>query len=199
MTDVAPFVRGLREGRVVAAASESSFGFLADPRNPAALDRLARIKPRGTDKGLPLVAPSSVAAFALATEVPELARALARDFWPGPLTLVLACSGLDPRLTLDGTVAVRVPGDSSMATLTHAIGAPLTATSANHPSEPPLLAASDVRREFDAFVEAGDLVVVDGTAPGGPPSTIVVVGSRVRVVREGAVPGANVLAVVGAG
>jgi L-threonylcarbamoyladenylate synthase len=89
---------------------------------------------------------------------------------------------------LDGRVAVRVPGASPAAELVRAFGRPLTATSANLPGEPPATTALAVERAFGEALRAGALTVWRDEAPGGLPSTLVVVeGNRARIARDGAV------------
>jgi tRNA A37 threonylcarbamoyladenosine synthetase subunit TsaC/SUA5/YrdC len=179
---------------------------LADVHNPDALANLLRIKPRGSDKGQPLVAPN-IGCWQTLVEPPSaLARRLAERFWPGPLTLVTAArENLDARLTLNGNVAVRVPGPSIAADIVALHGAALTATSANDPGAPPCLSSDEVASVFQTALARGQLVVVAGTAPGGAPSTLVqldcvpggtaallggTVGGGFRVIREGAISSA---------
>ena len=184
--------RALKEGRVVAAPTESSYGLLADVHNPAALATLLSIKPRGSDKGQPLILPNLACWQTLVQPPSALAQQLAEHFWPGPLSLVTAArESLDTRLTLNGNVAVRVPGPSVAADIVAHYGAPLTATSANDPGAPPCLSADEVARVFETGLARGQLVVVAGTAPGGAPSTLVQLDSqRWHVIREGAIPSA---------
>ena len=220
LSDWRDAARALKEGRVVAAPTESSYGLLADVHNPDAIANLLSVKPRGSDKGQPLVAPSLGSWLTLVQPPSALARKLAERFWPGPLTLVTAArESLDARVTLNGNVAVRVPGPSVAADIVALYGAALTATSANDPGAPPCLSADEVARVFQTAIGRGQLVVVVGTAPGGAPSTLVqldgvlggtaavlggtaaVLGGtagaldgsavdRWRVLREGAIPSA---------
>lgn len=192
MMDWREALEALRQGRVVAAPTESSYGLFADVHQPEALSGLLEIKPRGNDKGQPLVAPSVEAWRELVEPPPAAALRLAEHFWPGPLTLVVrAQSTLDARVTLNDQVAVRVPGGSPAAELVRRYGAALTATSANDPGAPPCLAAEEVERVFDSAVRAGRLVVIPGTAPGGAPSTLVRLGEGSwSVIREGAISSA---------
>ncbi len=195
-------VRVLHRGGVVAAATESFFGLLADATNARAVDRLLSLKPRGADKGQPLLAPNVDVWAGLVLDVPPLAARLAHAFWPGGLTLVLPVrpGAVDERVTLDGTVAVRVPGASPARALVEAFGRPLTATSANSPGEPPARTVLDVSSYFPAAVERGELTVLPGVAPGGAVSTIVVVsGDDYRVVRSGAVSADQVQSALAAG
>src|SRR5690349_21439399 len=130
--DLSEALEALSQGRVVAAPTESSYGLLADVRQPAALSELLSIKPRGNDKGQPLIAPSVQSWRELVQTPPEAALRLADRFWPGQLTLVVAAlENVDTRVTLNGDVAVRVPGRSPAAEIVARYGAPLTATSAN--------------------------------------------------------------------
>ena len=95
---------------------------------------------------------------------------------------------LDPRLTVHGTVGVRWPGPSDAARIAHAFGRPVTATSANVTGSPPARTPSEVVAQFEAPLQAGELTLVTGAAPGGPPSTLVTVaGDEVRLVRPGAI------------
>jgi L-threonylcarbamoyladenylate synthase len=187
---VKEYVRALEAGLVVAAATETFFGLLVDATRASALDALLRVKPRGADKGIPLILPDAASWTTLVPAVPEAARALAAEFWPGALSIALpALPGLDPRVTLDGSVAVRVPPPCAAAELARAFGKPLTATSANLPGEPPATVETEVLRSLGGAVASGALLVLPGTSPGGLPSTLVSVGEDgARLVRPGRVP-----------
>jgi L-threonylcarbamoyladenylate synthase len=186
----------LRRGEVVAAATESFFGLLADIARADALDRLLALKPRGLEKGMPVVLPARTAWNGLVRVVPPVATALADAFWPGPLTIALeAAPGVDTRLMLDGRVAVRLPGECIAADLARAYGRPLTATSANPPGLPPATRPEHVSDAFRAAV-GRTLNVLEGTAPGGEPSTVVVVEEQSwSVVRAGRIAAAEIAAV----
>ena len=186
-----PALQQLRAGRVVAIATESFFGLLADIGNPSAVEALFALKPRGADKGVPIVLPSREAWAALvAGEVPALARAFADELWPGGLSIALpAAPGVASRVALDGTVAVRLPGASPAAELARRFGRPLSATSANLPGEPPAVSSDTVNATFADAIAQGALLVVPGKSPGGAPSTVVRVSeTEYAVARVGAVP-----------
>jgi L-threonylcarbamoyladenylate synthase len=189
----------LARGRVVAIATESFFGLLADVTSTSAVDELLSLKPRGSDKGVPLLLPDRASWLTVTDSVPELADRLASRFWPGPLTIALPRKPeLDVRLSLDESVAVRVPGESPAYELVRAFGRPLTATSANLPGQPPATRDAEVAASFGEAIGDGRLLVVRGTAPGGRPSTVVVVGTEgLRIAREGAISSAAVLAAAG--
>lgn len=120
------------------------------------------------------------------------ADALARAFWPGPLTLVLpGGSGRLPDLLRgpEGGFAVRWTSHQGIARLVAALDAPLTSTSANLPGSQPAPGAAAIVRDFQAAVNAGHLLVLDGGVLGNrPPSTVVdCTQPGARLVREGAV------------
>jgi L-threonylcarbamoyladenylate synthase len=179
----------LERSGVVAAPTETFFGLLADATRQEAIDRLFCIKPRGHEKGVPLLLPDRATWRTLVRELPPTAERLAEAFWPGPLTIALpAAPELDPRLLVDGRVAVRLPADSLAARLAQARGCPLTATSANRTGEPPATAAEQVRAAFGLELGRSELFLAGERAPGGAPSTVVVVDNdRWRLVRAGAV------------
>lgn len=195
-------VEALRRGLVVAAATESSYGLLADAANPEALDRLLALKPRGASKSQPLIVPDSETFETLVTEVSPLARRLAEVFWPGPLTLVLeARASLDPRIVLDGGVAVRVPGPSPASEVLRALARPLTATSANLPGQPPALEEHQVTEVFADAIRSGVLHVVPGRAPGGAPSSMVQIRrdrdrGNWKILRIGSIPESDLLRIL---
>ncbi|MBN1607441.1 MAG: L-threonylcarbamoyladenylate synthase [Polyangiaceae bacterium] len=186
-------------GQVVAAATETFFGLLALADDPVALDALASVKPRGTDKGIPLLLPARSEWQHWVRELPPLAEQLADHFWPGPLTIALrARTGVDHRVTLDGSLAVRLPGECPAAMIARRVGRALTATSANPPGCPPAATSAQACDALGAFVRASRLSIVDGTAPGGLPSTVLAVaGQRVQLLREGAVSFSEIERVLG--
>lgn len=196
-------LRALRSrGGVIAFPTESSFGLGVDPHSAAGVATVERIKRRrGSDedaelerKPLPVVVAelSQLAALGIDPDSDEVRRIAA--FWPAPLTAVLPLAeGADPAAALGRrTLAVRIPDHPELRALLAAVG-PLTATSANRTAEPPLLTA----REVTALLqEAGvvDFSVVDGEAPGGPPSTLVAPsGDEIRILRQGPFPAERLL------
>jgi L-threonylcarbamoyladenylate synthase len=184
----------LERGAVVAAASESVFGLLADIRREDAIERLLRVKARSDEKGMPVLLPDRESWSRLVTEVPPLAARLADAFWPGPLTIALpAVPGLHERLMLGGTVAARLPGASPAAELARAFGQPLTGTSANPPGAPASPSVELIRDYFAPAIAQGELFVVDEPGPGGSVSTVVVVrDGALEIVRVGAIASRDV-------
>lgn len=189
----------LAKGGVIAAPTETFYGLLADATNPRAVDAVLALKPRDAGKGIGLILPNRDSWHTIVEEVPPLAAKLADAFWPGPLTIALRGSAnTDTRLTLGGSIGVRLAPPSPAATLAAAFGFPLTATSANPPGEPPAALASDVEGAFAAQIAQGSLLVLPGRSPGGLASTVVTVSAAgAKIARPGAVPAEALAAVAG--
>jgi tRNA threonylcarbamoyl adenosine modification protein (Sua5/YciO/YrdC/YwlC family) len=189
-SDIDAALAQLAAGKVVAAATESFFGLLADIANPSAVEALFALKPRGADKGVPTILPSRAAWSALvAGAIPNLAQAFADAHWPGGLSIALpAAPSVAARVALDASLAVRLPGASPAAELARRFGRPLSATSANLPGAPPATRSAEVEAAFARALEEGRLFVLSGQSPGGAPSTVVRISETgYAVVRVGAV------------
>jgi L-threonylcarbamoyladenylate synthase len=190
--DVERAVEVLRQGGVVAYATDTLYGLAVDPRSPAAVARLFMVKERQPGHAIPLIAADLDQAEGVAT-FDELARRLAGIFWPGPLSLVLdARPGLDDAvLAEDHSVAIRVPGAVAARALASGFGGCITATSANLSGQPAPATPDEVTRELADRI---DLLLDTGPAAGGAPSTIVDTrGGSLRLARAGAVAWDRVL------
>lgn len=175
----------LRSGGVVAVPTDTVYGVAALAGSPEGCAALFRLKGRPPTVALPVLVADLEAALALAAPVarPRLA-ALARRWWPGPLTVVVEAAQPVPQLGGDGlTVGLRCPDDPVVTTLCRRVG-PLAVTSANAHGEPPCTTAEEVRAAFRGGLSA----VLDGGRRAGVPSTVVsVVAGEVAVLRSGSV------------
>lgn len=183
-------VAHLAGGGLLAYPTETVYG-LGSRARPAEVQALARLKGRRADKPFLLLVSDPEMAEAQGLAFNDAASALARAFWPGPLTLVLpGGSGRLPDLLRgpEGGIAVRWTSHRGMARLVHTLGEPLTSSSANLPGNPPAPGAEAIVRDFAPAVEAGTLCVLDGGVLGNtPPSTVVdCTQPAPRLIREGA-------------
>lgn len=192
---IAEAKRLLAAGDVVAFPTETFYGLAADARSESAVEKVFAAKRRPSDVPVALIAADLEAAAALAGErapLPAAFAALARSFWPGPLTLVIPASSSVPVALTAGTrtIGVRVSPHAVAAALAAAF--PITATSANVSGRPPLRLASEVAAELPGI----PLVLDGGETPGGLASTVVDLASAPpRIVRAGAI-GADALRAV---
>lgn len=166
--------------------TDTVYGVGGDAFTPAAVAALLAAKGRGRHKPPPVLIGDIMTMDALATEVPADARALAQEFWPGPLTLILTAQ---PSLMWDlgetrGTVALRVPDHACALALLKATG-PLAVSSANRSGRPPALECADAAEQLGDSVS----VYLDaGSTPGQIPSTIVdCTGEVPEILRAGAI------------
>jgi L-threonylcarbamoyladenylate synthase len=173
-------VTALRSGLIVGVPTDTVYGVAVDPFNPEALRALAVLKGRPADRPFPILVASIEQALALGT-FNDPALRLARDHWPGPLTLVVSSIGTVP--DYQGTVGVRVPDHPVALALLETTG-PLAVTSAN-PS-----GATEAVDDREAAALFGDTVAVylAGRSPGGVASTVIdCTGPTPVIVRLGPV------------
>jgi L-threonylcarbamoyladenylate synthase len=174
-------VAALRAGEVVAVATDTVYGLVCDPADAAAVDRIYVLKRRPADLELTLLAADAPDLAGL-VEWTEPALALAKAFWPGPLSLVLNVAQRTLAVPRSGsTLSVRVPDHAHLRDLLRRCG-PLASTSANRHGDPPATSAAAVRRRFGTEVA----VALWGGHPGGMASTIIDCSATPpRVLRDG--------------
>lgn len=189
---MAAALEALADGRIVGIPTDTVYGLAADPFRPGATERLFEAKRRSRDVDLPVLVASIDQAMSLTTAVPDVAAALMRRYWPGPLTLVLPRR---PDLTADlgedeATIGIRCPAHPVPLALC-AKGGPIATTSANLHGEPTSQTAEEVVAVFGDAVA----VVLDGGRRAGSPSTVVdCTGTEPRLLREGRVAWSEVQA-----
>jgi L-threonylcarbamoyladenylate synthase len=187
----------LREGQVIGLPTETVYGLAGDGLNPAALARIFEIKQRPLFDPLILHFADADSAFLLAARVPDAARELARQFWPGPLTLILPKVDAVPDLATSGlpTVALRVPIHPVAQAVLRAFSHPLAAPSANRfgrisPTDAPAVSA-----ELGAAVP---LILDGGPCLIGVESTVLdLSGEKPVLLRAGGVSVEQLEAIIG--
>jgi L-threonylcarbamoyladenylate synthase len=194
-------VAHLGAGGLLAYPTETVYGLGSRARAPE-VQALARLKGRRPDKPFLLLVSNAAMAEAQGLAFNEAASALARAFWPGPLTLVLSGGGgrlPDLLRGPEGGIAVRWTSHRGMARLVRALGEPVTSTSANLPGQPPAPGAEAIARDFASAVAADTLLVLDGGVLGNtPPSTVVdCTQPTPRLVRAGVLGVAELRRAVG--
>ncbi len=181
--------RILAGGGLVAFPTETVYGLGADATDAAAVAKLYAAKGRPAFNPLIAHVADAAAARALAA-FDAAADALARAFWPGPLTLVLpkapACPVADLATAGLDTIAVRVPAHAVAHALIAAFGGPVVAPSANRSGHVSPTTADHVMADLADRI---DLVLDGGPTSVGVESTILAcVGDRVTLLRPGGVP-----------
>ena len=195
--EIAAAVQALRDGEVVGFPTETVYGLGANAQHAAALHKVFALKRRPTSHPLIVHLDSARYLHRWAREVPPAAAALAAQFWPGPLTLVLprADNVLDLVTGGQDTVAIRVPSHPMALQLLTAFGGGIAAPSANRYGHVSPTRAEHVREEFG---EALRVVLDGGECKVGLESTIVAcLHGEVRLLRPGHVGLTQLRQVVG--
>jgi L-threonylcarbamoyladenylate synthase len=191
-------VAALRTGKPVVLPFDTVYGLAADPYRERSARRLYRLKGREATQPTALVASSFDFLLECVPELRGRTASLARALLPGPLTLVVPNPAQRYRWvtgTNPDAIGVRVPELAGPGReVLDRVGA-VVATSANHPGERDPQRLEEVPEDIRARAAA----VVDGGELPGKPSTVVdLTGSEPRVLREGAVPAADILRRLGA-
>ena len=184
----------LLAGGLVAFPTETVYGLGADACNPAAVARIYSVKGRPADHPLIVHVGSMDGLGDWASDVPEYAVALARDFWPGPMALVVRRSELAADFVTGGqdTVGVRVPNHPVALGLLEAFaragGRGVAAPSANRFGNVSPTTAKAVSDELGEYMADGDLILDGGACDVGVESTIIdCTGDVPKILRPGAI------------
>jgi len=182
---IAEALQVLKQGGVVAHATETCYGLACDLTNPQAVQRLFVLKQRLLNQPVSALFPSIDEAKRY-VEWNERAKELARKFLPGPLTLILLSRRETPHTLFPipegaATVGVRVSSHPIAQKLAQCFGKPLSTTSANIHGKPPPYSTEEILSQLSP-----DLVLDSGPLPEAPPSTVVDLtkGSQ-KILRQG--------------
>ncbi len=183
---IAAAAMAVHRGELVVIPTDTVYGLAADAFDAESVQSLLDAKGRGRQMPPPVLVSSIATLNALATEVPEYARALVEAFWPGPLTIVCR---QQPSLQWDlgdtrGTVAIRMPKHDVALALLERTG-PLAVSSANLTGKPAARSADEAEEMLGDAVA----VIVDGGLSGlSEASTIIdATSDRPAVLRHGAI------------
>ena len=184
----------LLAGNLVAFPTETVYGLGADACNADAVARIYSVKGRPADHPLIVHVGSMDGLGDWASEVPGYAISLARDFWPGPMTLIMKRSSLARDFVTGGqdTVGVRVPDHPVALGLLEAFaragGKGIAAPSANRFGNVSPTTAQAVEDELSEYLADADQILDGGPCQVGVESTIIdCTGDVPRILRPGAV------------
>ncbi len=177
----------LRRGGLVAIPTETVYGLAANALDPEAVGKIFDAKGRPHDNPLIVHIAEYAEVLPLVQKVDPRLPALAKAFWPGPLTVIMKKSPVVPDVTsgkLD-TVAIRMPSDPVAHAIIKAAGVPLAAPSANSSGKPSPTRAAHVMDDMNGKI---DMVVDGGNCLIGVESTVVTLAADPpRLLRPGGV------------
>ena len=184
----------LLHGNLVAFPTETVYGLGADALNKQAIARIYETKGRPEDHPLIVHLHTMQVMGQWVVDVPEYAIALARDFWPGPMTLIFKRSTLAQDFITGGqdTVGIRVPDHVVALALLEAFhtlgGRGIAAPSANRFGHVSPTTAQAVSDELSAYLKPADQILDGGACTVGVESTIIdCTGSTPRILRPGGI------------
>ncbi len=184
----------LLSGNLVAFPTETVYGLGANACNETAVARIYSVKGRPADHPLIVHVASMAALGEWASDVPEYAISLAREFWPGPMTLIVRRSGLAKDFITGGqdTVGVRVPDHpialALLAEFQKLGGRGVAAPSANRFGHVSPTTAKAVNEELSDYLRTEDQILDGGPCAVGVESTIIdCTGDFPRILRPGGI------------
>jgi len=193
-TAMADAAANLLAGGLVAFPTETVYGLGADACNEMAVARIYAVKGRPADHPLIVHVASMDGLGDWADDVPGYAISLGRDFWPGPMTLVVRRSALAADFVTGGqeTVGVRVPNHPVALGLLEAFeragGKGVAAPSANRFGHVSPTTAQAVSDELGDYLADGDQILDGGHCEVGVESTIIdCTGDVPKILRPGAI------------
>lgn len=193
---VASAAQAVRDGEVVAVASDALYVLVADPFNLNAVAKVFEAKRREARKALPLLVDGISMAETYADRLSSTFYLLARRFWPGPLTVIVQASSRVPlRVTGNtGRLALRHSSAPLLESLIGTIRTPLIATSANVSGRPTCRSGFEVLGTMDGRIR---LILDCGTLAGSAATTVDITPVQWRLIKAGAVPREEIDACLG--
>ena len=194
----------IAQGHLVAFPTETVYGLGANATQESAVAKIYAAKGRPADHPLIVHIASIDELGYWADEISEYAIALARNFWPGPMTLICQRSEVAKDFITGGqeTVGIRVPDHVVALALLQAakeIGVlGIAAPSANRFGHVSPTTAQAVREELDQYLSSDDIILDGGPSQVGVESTIIdCTGSNPHILRPGAITQAMIEEVTG--
>lgn len=192
-----PAAEILRRGGLLAIPTETVYGLGANGLDPVAVTHIFEAKGRPQDNPLILHIPSADWLPRYCAEIPDTAYALAKRFWPGPLTMILKHKPMVPDVVTAGlpTVGMRCPDHPVTRAIIERADVPVAAPSANTSGRPSPTTARHVLDDMDGKIDG---VVDGGPCSVGVESTIVdLTVTPPRLLRPGGVTLEQLRAVLG--
>lgn len=182
---------------MVGIPTETVYGLAADATNVCAIKKIFEAKGRPSDNPLIVHISRIEQLNDLVAEIPPLATQLAKEFWPGPLTMIFERKDSLPKEIAPklNTVAVRMPSHPVAREIIERAGVPLAAPSANLSGSPSPTCASHVMKDMDGRIPA---VLDGGECDVGVESTVLYLAKGTpRLLRPGGITVEQIEAVIG--
>ncbi len=195
-SEIADAAEIIRKGGVVCFPTSCLYGLAADAFNPAAIQKVFKIKKRPEHKPLLILVKNKTELVKLVESVPPVAEIIMNKFWPGQITIIFNAKSSLPDTLTAGTrkIGIRIPDHPAASALVNALDNPITGTSANLSSTK---GYDRIKNMDKKFTKAIDFILDAGRLAGGIGSTVIdVTVNPPRILRQGAIPSKKILSVL---
>lgn len=180
---------------IVVFPTETVYGIGVNSLDENAVKKLYNVKKRQLNKPISLLVNSIEMIEQVARNITDLEYALMKEFFPGPLTIILKKKALVPNIVTANleTVGIRMPANEIALKLIEYTGVPIATSSANISGKPSEITLKDIMKDFDGqanyFIDGGQSEI-------GIASTIIqIVEGETKILRQGSIPKEQIKAV----
>ena len=184
-TKLKEVAKTIKQGGIVVFPTETVYGIGTNGLNENAVKRIYEVKQRPLNKPISLLVNSMDMINDIAQEITDLEKALIKEFFPGPLTIILKKKDIVPNIVTanSNTVGVRMPSNKIALKLIEYAEVPIATPSANISGKPSGTNMEDIMKDFEGKV---DCYIDDGPSKIVVPSTIVqVIDGVPHILRQG--------------
>ena len=184
-TKLKEVARTIKQGGVVVFPTETVYGIGANGLSANAVKRIYEVKQRPLNKPISLLVNGINMINEIAQEITDLEKTLIKEFFPGPLTIILKKKDTVPNIVTANSnmVGVRMPSNEIALKLIEYTGVPIATPSANMSGKPSGTNMEDIMKDFEGKV---DYFIDDGPSKIGISSTIVqVIDGVPHILRQG--------------
>lgn len=177
----------IKEGGIVIFPTETVYGIGTNGLNEKAVKQLYEVKQRPLNKPISLLVNSIEMIEQVAKDITDIEYELIKEFFPGPLTIILKKKDIVPNILTanQDTVGIRMPANKIVIKLIEYAGIPIATPSANISGRPSGTNIKDIMEDFDGKV---DYFVDGGPSKIGRASTIVKIEKGIpKILRKGAI------------
>lgn len=184
-TKLKEIARTIRQGGIAVFPTETVYGIGTNGLKENSVKRLYEVKQRPLNKPISLLVNGINMINEIAQEITDLEKALIKEFFPGPLTIILKKKDTVPNIVTANSnmVGVRMPSNEIALKLIEYAGVPIATPSANISGKPSGTNMEDIMKDFEGKV---DYFIDDGPSKIGISSTIVqVIDGVPHILRQG--------------
>lgn len=187
----------IKRGNLVICPTDTAYMLAVNALDREAIKKVFEFKKRPLSNPIHVVV-SSIREAEKYVFLNENAKRLAKEFLPGPLTLVLQKKEIIPNILTANlkTLGIRIPDNRICRLLAKESGVPLTATSVNLTTKEATYSVAEMKEQFGRNLSKVDFILDTGELPRTPVSTIVDLTRDPKILREGPISGKEIIEIV---